>query len=418
MFNHRLPQRPIDKGWTQMKARLDQEMPRQHRRRLLPWWFSALTFAGGILAGIAWAGMWQTNAPDGNAEAGPIRAAQATPPPTAQPARRLAQQAAAPARLLLPAAGSLRQEEAALHGDMTEKTISPVSSVAAIGGSHPAAVAVPDRLPSVFQSLTHLPSSPELTPVPAVAVIRKSRPSPHRIHLGLLAGANAFQVRQVPGWLGGITIDLSGRRQKWGLSTGVIYRHQEFSGENRPVIPISYDRYQAATASKALDPNTIPVASLYVARTNRILIPVMTSHQLEVPLTVFWQPFSRWRWYGGGALARHVWVESAANGLFTFDLRVVTTSDPDAAGNLNTAIKNQLPPWEFNWQSGIAFKPLRRWEVGLFYRSAWTGKAALADVDQLFGNCISCADKYPAAETRTRQSLRPRSLQFSVSYKF
>lgn len=238
-----------------------------------------------------------------------------------------------------------------------------------------------------------------------------------KITFGFTVGANAFQVKQLPGFLGGFTADFALPGRKFGFQSGLIYRYQVFSGESRPVIPVAYDKYVHATANYDIQPEDFPNAWLYFTANNSILIPVMKSHQIEMPVMLFWQMHSRWRMYGGMTMLRHVWVESADKGLFTYDLQVVTTPDDKAAGNLNNVITGQLPAWEKNWQTGLGFKINRRIEVNLFYRSAWKGKPLLADAARLFDTCKDCS-QYPEAADRTVSSLRPRSLQLNATLKF
>ena len=276
------------------------------------------------------------------------------------------------------------------------------------------------EIPYPVTFLTNIQVLPELEELPSSQKVQKrAKKNPSsKISLGLIAGANAFQVKQVPGFVGGLTLDLLLPHRKFGLQAGLLYRYQVFSGESRPVIPIAYDKYVRATANYDIQPKGFPSSWIYLSAKNSVLIPVMKSHQIELPVTLFWQLHSRWRLYAGMSVLRHVWVESADKGLFTYDLQVITTPDADAAGNLNNAITGQLPAWEKNWQAGLSFKPLKRLELGLFYRAAWRGKPLLSDASTLFDGCSTCHDSYPEAAQRTGQSIRPRSLQLNATFKF
>ncbi len=148
----------------------------------------------------------------------------------------------------------------------------------------------------------------ELTPV--LTKLHKKRRQATAT-FGLTAGASALQVKQVPGFIGGITVDLLHPRKKIGLQTGILYRYLVFSGESRPVIPVSYDRYVRATDNYDIQPKDFPNSWLYLSANNSVLVPVMKSHQLEVPLMIFWQPFSRWRLYGVISFLRLFWLKRA-----------------------------------------------------------------------------------------------------------
>lgn len=423
-----------DKGWAQMNALLDKEMPRSRKRRPILWWWAAASIIGiSAITGIVnyYSGR-NIAVPDTDAYAPP------TTPEALTTIRSNNSFLGGNTPSTIAAAGvstvkSTQQRNLQAKSSFSAKNIPPIyvhPLELSIGGmanlsdltddlsSHALAL-----LDGDYPAQVHTQQAPkeiQLAPVANKPVIKKAprQPLRSRFELGLMAGANALQVKQVPGFIGGFTVDYFSKTKKSGLQTGLVYRYQMFSGESRPVIPVSYDRYLAATGNNEITPEDLPGSWVYISKTNRVLIPVMKSHQLEIPVLLFWQPSPRFRVYGGTTFMRHIWVESADKGLFTYDLKVVTTPDADAAGNLNTVIKDQLPAWENTWQTGIGFKPFRHFEIGLYYRSAWYGKSALSDVKSLFDNCSTCSAKYPAAARQTRQSIRPQSVQLNISYKF
>lgn len=446
--DHRL----ADKGWEQMRSILDKEMPQPRKRRPFLWWWAAAACVAGIcfMYDRDNSGQQQQN----------ILATESSPVVTAEQSDlpHLVQQQSAnvtnastvdktvsPARVNHSGiASSMDIRQSAMPPSFTEKGVAGTSDFAAsetvvspvfTPGAQP--VTISDEpvsfvagvtgkvnalglLPSAALTIAANVVNPEMPSVPYKPVTKKAvvKNNSSKFSFGFTAGANAFQVKQLPGFLGGFTVDLALPGRKFGLQSGLIYRYQVFSGESRPVIPVAYDKYVHATANYDIQPDNFPNSWLYLTANNSILIPVMKSHQIEMPVMLFWQMHTRWRMYGGMTLLRHVWVESAEKGLFTYDLQVVTTPDDKAAGNLNNVITGQLPAWEKNWQTGLGFKINRRLELNLFYRSAWKGKPLLSDVSRLFDTCKDCNTQYPEAATRTIGSLRPRSLQLNATIKF
>lgn len=422
-----------DKGWAQMNALLDKEMPRSRKRRPILWWWAAASIIGfGAISGIVnyYSGR-NTPAPDTDAYSAPT--ATEILSTTHSNGSVLGENASSTIAAAGVSAETATQRNVHARSSFSAKNIPPIyvqplelstdgmanfSSQTDDLSSKALALLDGDYPYHVHTQRAH--KDIQIAPVAYDPVIKKAPRLPlrSRLELGLMAGANALQVKQVPGFIGGFTLDYFSKTKRGGLQTGLVYRYQMFSGESRPVIPVSYDRYLAATGNDEITPENLPGAWVYISKSNRVLIPVMKSHQLEIPVMLFWQPSPRFRVYGGTTFMRHIWIESAGKGLFTYDLKVVTTPDADAAGNLNTVIKDQLPAWENAWQTGIGFKPFKHIEIGLYYRSAWYGKPSLSDVKSLFDNCTTCSAKYPAAARQTRQSVRPQSAQLNISYKF
>lgn len=438
--------RLTDKGWAQMSALLDEEMPQSKKHRyVFGWWALA-----GIMALAGFLGWWKSSA--------------SVPFETADPQTD-------PNNISVwnqptPAQNSNNNFPTPSATDISENTLSPTATHHTSANSRhtlnpkgipasllnvtgektgEAAPATLDELPFIPALLTptlflNTPIKTEKTPdlavipgkktsiersesLPKLATLpiktrkKYNKLKPH-LSFNLLAGANVFQVKQEPGFLGGLTFDLDFPRQKMGIQSGLVYRYVQFSGESRPVVPVTYDSYINATGSKDLKPDQIPNTWLYLSSSNRVIIPVMKSHQLEIPALLYLQLGHRWRFYGGMTFLRHVWVESADKGLFTYNLKVVTTPDNDAQGNLNNVITGQLPRWENNWQTGVSFRPYRRIELGVYYRSVWNGTPALSDFNNLFNTCRTCDSKYPQAREKTLSSIRPQSLQLNINYKF
>jgi hypothetical protein len=274
-----------------------------------------------------------------------------------------------------------------------------------------------DQIEQKHLTIQHQQDLPTFETIPTPPIKKKKSNAPH-FSLGLMAGANTLQVKQIPGFLGGFTTDITFPRKKLGLQTGFLYRYQEFSGESRPVVPVTYANYTDATGNQGLEPANLPNSWYYLAATNRVLVPVMKSHQIEIPAMFFLRLGSRCRFYSGITFLRHVWIESANKALFTYNLKVITVPDDKSRNNLNNVITGQLPKWEKNWQTGISFRPAKRFEIGLFYRSVWKGTPVLSDFNSLFDTCKTCDSKYPKARKSTMESIRPQSIQLNVSFKF
>lgn len=405
----------IDKGWERMKALLEEELPPSSAPLLrFGWWSTVATFV--VVVGSA--------IPHYRVPAVPFRS----------PYPLIEQELAA-----VQVSSSMESVDPAKHqrptssaGPVPTLSIKQVGLPVADQGqsvsllsfeestSHlpvlPKKIAVLQGLPG--QSLNQL-TSPVLAPARMVQPVRPHRAKPGRVlRPGLLLGANFFQVKQLPGFVGGITLDWGPVHQRWGVQTGLLYRSQVYSGESRPVIPVAYQQYQAATGHTDQDFSNLPNSSLLINTANRMLVPVIKSHQLEAPLLLYFSPFSRYRLYAGATFMRHIWIESADRSLFTYDLRVVQNPNPATTGSLSNELINQLSPWERNWQLGMSYTFFRKLEVGLFYRSTMRPSPALADVSRLFDKCYNCSLKYPEAEQRTQESLRPQAVQLNLRYQF
>ena len=90
-----------------------------------------------------------------------------------------------------------------------------------------------DQIEQKQCTIQHQQNLPTLEKFPTPPIKKKKSNAPH-FSLGLMAGANALQVKQTPGFLGGFTTDITFPRKRLGLQTGLLYRYQEFSGESRP----------------------------------------------------------------------------------------------------------------------------------------------------------------------------------------
>jgi hypothetical protein len=443
--------RLTDKGWAQMSALLDEEMPQSKKRRyVFGWWAVA-----GIMALAGFLGWWKTSA------SAPFESTEPTTDPNipvwndATPAQANGNNrlntANSPTTPSINHTPSLVPVSTAIHHTSPGKPVtSPkgfslaeenifnqsleqyqapslnmlqnisVSATPVLSEYAPTKFEkIPDFaiIPGKKARIERSETRPEMATLP-VKTNKKHHSLQPRLAFNIMAGANIFQVKQEPGFLGGLTFDLDFPRQKMGIQSGFVYRYVQFSGESRPVVPVTYDSYINATGSKDLKPDQIPNTWLYLSSSNRVIIPVMKSHQLEIPALLYLQLGHHWRFYGGMTFLRHVWVESADKGLFTYNLKVVTTPDDDAQGNLNNVITGQLPRWENNWQTGVSFRPYRRIELGVFYRSVWNGTPALSDFNNLFNTCRTCDSKYPQAREKTLSSIRPQSLQLNINYKF
>lgn len=407
----------VDKGWERMKELLEEELPPSSGPVFRFGWWSTIAI---------WVVVASSLVPHYRVKVVPF-VRQATPPQLVdQEGAGVGSSTRASARPSALLTGASAPAKQALNKGFTEPLRTQVE--ASTVSSTPTTLSestFPEQkgrvalLASLPMPTTSTLSVPLPSPKKVVQVVKPLRPSTGRyVHLGCLVGTNFFQVKQMPGFLGGFSLDVGPRHQRWGLQTGVLYRSQVFSGESRPVIPVTYQNYQSATGHTDQDISNLPNSSLLINTANRMLVPVIKSHQLEAPVLLFYEPFSKYRLYAGATFMRHIWIESADRSLFTYDLRIVQNPDPTVGGSLSNELINQLSPWERNWQLGMSYTFFKRVELGLFYRSTMRPSPALADVSRLFDKCYNCRVKYPEAAQRTEQSLRPQAVQLNLRYRF
>jgi hypothetical protein len=440
------------KGWAQMSALLDEEMPQQKPQRPVVLWLAVSVCAIGTAVWLLWphhgTKAQQEHAQDQQLQSPVSSSGPSNKPkhPTSAALTGSAATAASTVSSLLPLNVHIQQPQQMgrqhsiqhiatdgaehLNGNesqsiqdvelnllkFTPMFVQPENKVPSIQPS-PKAVELA-ALPQSGPTLEHKRPKhhPERVPV---RLNPKMKPQRIALSFGLLTGFSAFQVRNNPGLHLGLTTNLDFVRQRFGLQSGLLYRYQQYDKHARPVIPITYKAYADATGNKDVGQSQAPNSWLYLSNNNRIILPITKSHQLEIPALTYLRLGNRWRFYGGMTFLRHVWVESSSAGLFTYNLKVVTTpEDGDAQGNLNTLITGQLPRWEKNWQTGLSFQPFERFELGIYYRSVWRGMPVLSDFYDLFDTCVTCDSKYPKARENTLSAIRPQAFQFNLYYKF
>ncbi len=434
-----------------MSALLDEEMPQQRPNRPVALWLLLTACIAGLGVWL----LWPNHNPSGDKQPQPVPPALTAVPsgsgkpdkaerPTEDPSPKADQSAS-----IMPFDVQIQQPQS----QWRERNLL-IQHVAPKGNIHisePESHSIQDvernlfKYTPVFLWQDNNPDQAATTPVPLPALaplppaapvaLEHSQPirHPDRIKVafnstkkrtpvfsfGLVSGMSAFQVRKNPGLHGGLTVNMDFARQRIGLQTGLIYRYQRYDKQARPVLPVTYKAYSDATGNDDIAQSQAPNTWLYLANNNRIIVPVTESHQLEIPALAYLRLGNRWRFYGGMTFLRHVWVESSSVGLFTYNLKVVTTPDDnDAKGNLNNLITGQLPRWEKNWQTGLSFQPLKRLELGIYYRSVWRGMPVLSDFHKLFDSCSTCDAQYPKARENTLSAIRPQAFQFNVFYKF
>ncbi len=155
--------------------------------------------------------------------------------------------------------------------------------------------------------------------------------------------------------------------EKWGLRSGLAYQYQALKADDRAILTVTTASYAAATGDNMIysgfgsatgnNPNASASTAVYV--------PVSRLHRLELPLQAFWQPFRRFRLWGGASLGTNVYVQTADRSLK--DNTVFLIPGGAASKNLNAQISGQVRDWDMHWITGIGFRPGQRWAVDLFY---------------------------------------------------
>jgi hypothetical protein len=237
-----------------------------------------------------------------------------------------------------------------------------------------------------------------------------------RFSVGLFAGAIAGQVKSLPSLKSGILVRWQPKSANWSLQTGIGYRFQRLSGENRPFVPVDFKSYVTATDSYGSQSLGATNNLTYIASANRVLVPLDKAHYLDFPSQINLQVLRRLQLSGGVTFSRLLRVESANKSLFTYNLNILETPNRKME-ELDELVQRQIPAWETSWQTGLGFALGRHWELQVLYSQIWQREPALAKTDQL-ETCYNCKTLYPEASRRTERSVRPQAIQLSTIYKF
>ncbi|MCC7244406.1 MAG: PorT family protein [Saprospiraceae bacterium] len=395
-YDHHL----ADKGWQQMRQRLDSEMPEQTDRRKSPaawWWITMLAMmAGGIWMSYEFGlrrGRLQ------NTPQQPVASADVQPGVTNTPQQ--------PATLVLPPVKQqlsvsgipltsnwrLPQVFIAKSGETNNnahQSVAPLPTLATQDGTSAseaeattAIIPLPEKnIESVRSANIQQPSiavqpiSAEQTLAAEITPDRKAS----RWALGVTGQASTESFTNLNGISGGMTVNFQVNRQ-FGLRSGAMYSYYRPNTVSQPLVEVETPDYVQATKNYYFinNPAATPDESVF--------IPVQKLHRLEAPFLLFWQPFKHFQVFSGASLGYTFYGKSAEENFTEASvLRLGTTVAERGADRLVT---NELHPWQTDFQGGFTYKIYQNWELGLSYKRPFSFQntrearsSALLDITQ------------------------------------
>jgi hypothetical protein len=453
-----------DKGWEAMRHMLDRDMPQpRKRRRPFGWWFAATVLVSGAIG--AFLMDKSTRQPVTAQQALPMQNALTKTPVAGVMDVEMGSNSAAPgsansASSNLPVYSTVRSKISAIgvrNGIKFQRSekynttiqeykeannttvnfgnqVSEENTVQLIDVNPPSGsiitVTEPNNNSTENIVTTQILSTPSPSSVSSNAKVdmpvlydpRKNRTivKPRRgktdINWGLTAALSVGEVPALPGLGFGVVMDALPRHDRAGLRLGLLYRYQRLSPDNRPVVPLPYENYVDATGNAIGEP-ILPSGWRILAANTSVLVPITEVHRIEIPVLLTFKLSNRFDLHAGSSFSRVMALRTADRSLLTYNLHVIESPNDRVADQLSQAVAGQLPKWERNWMIGFAYHPIKRLEVGLYFRHLWMGKTSLSDSDEVLRNCTSCS-RVPYLERQSGRSVRPESLQLNTTWRF
>ncbi|MCC6458894.1 MAG: hypothetical protein IT260_00385 [Saprospiraceae bacterium] len=202
----------------------------------------------------------------------------------------------------------------------------------------------------------------------------------------------------------GLSVDWQPLR-RWGLRSGLGYQYLPLPTNERPILSLNADSYVAATGDERLKDNFgAPVSAVIDPSALPVYVSITRFHRVELPLLAFWQPFSKLRVLGGVSLGNTVYTETGKQGLtnsIVFDI-----ADGSANSNLNKEVSQTFRNWDWQWNLGLSFRPLRHLEVGVYYQRGFSHSNT---ADLLANKYSDIANYYPAQPSTSAAELLQKS---------
>jgi hypothetical protein len=202
----------------------------------------------------------------------------------------------------------------------------------------------------------------------------------------------------------GLSVDWQPFR-RWGLRSGLGYQYLPLPTNERPILSLNADSYVAATGDERLKDNFgAPVSAVIDPSALPVYVSITRFHRVELPLLAFWQPFSKLRVLGGVSLGNTVYTETGKQGLtnsIVFDI-----ADGSANSNLNKEVSQTFRNWDWQWNLGLSFRPLRHLEVGVYYQRGFSHSNT---ADLLANKYSDIANYYPAQPSTSAAELLQKS---------
>ncbi|MDX1912278.1 MAG: hypothetical protein SFV22_12365 [Saprospiraceae bacterium] len=378
-----------DKGWSAMRKLLDKEMPEKPRRRIFGWWWLGL-----LLLPLAGYGSWywqHQKEQTGKNKAIASRQA-AFPDPIASTRLNTAVQpspAQAADIVNSTSEGTNTRPTAAplpIQPNITDFFIeSHATNLTAALMVENIPQSIENTSPAVRQTLAlkcinidhfrEVSNQSGILPSPAPCAAEPIQPadktSNRRWAFGAITAVSSEQFNRINGFSTGVNVDWKFAR-KWGLRTGFAYNIHSPQNVHRPVASVTSDAYASnvdggvvvvdiSTGQELVGNGGNPISSDSLG--NSVLIPVRRLERLEVPISVFWQPFRPVKLFSGLSLIRTLSTKAdRENYSGNYVLRL---NDQVAEADVSKLSSNELDKWSACALFGAGFQVGKSFEVGL-----------------------------------------------------
>ncbi len=435
-MNEDIQHKTVDKGWTSMKALLDQEMPvNEKRRRFIWWWFALLLLPLLVVGGWYWAIVTSSGK-------GPVE--QPKPSPSMPFATEQSNKAALkpgssviektaeandPAMLI---ATVKTPEKAFIQKQITpilQASSNHIQQIQVVETSHTpnvessnASPIQPALKPQELDAMAHSPEKTAVVAVPAaspvfdilpvsapfvqsqiipidpptVAVecqpidktIVPTKKSRWAFGVGTVLGTEQFKAINSMG--AGVAIQWQPLR-RLGLRSGLNYVQYAPSEKSQPTVIVHYEQYIEALNSQFeitdLAGNNLPVTGSNLGQVDAVIIPVSKLSMVEMPLLISYKLPHRITVFSG-ITSSYLLDSKARQESYSTNYTFKTNTALDRK-NLNALASSNLDRWRFDFQAGLGLGLGRQWELGFFAKLPMQrGRGANSNSGPTVGNAF------------------------------
>lgn len=187
---------------------------------------------------------------------------------------------------------------------------------------------------------------------------------------GITASASTEHFSSVNALGAGLSADWHFAR-KWGLRSTLAYSRYRPSSDKQPVVAVEEVRYTNATGlyTGAYGNSSVggSISSSNDLEKEYVYIPLRKLQQIEMPVSVFWQPTRSLRLYSGIVMNYTFMGQSAQQNYI--DNNLVSLDSYATQRNASRVATNSLQRWKLHAQVGMGLGLGRHAELSAFWRA-------------------------------------------------